>query len=300
MPKLPLLLVSLIVLPLAAVITHQMVFAGVDRPTNDHGSGSMFDLIATRYDMINRILAVGMDIGWRKQMVMQIKHKLEKDGESDPETRVANPQILDVSTGTADVALLLSKAMPHASILGIDPSANMLDIGRGKVQERGRQGQVDLQQFDARDLSMLDPASFDAATMAFGIRNVPERNVALCQIHRLLKDQSRFCILEFSEPDDSFGTMGKLARFFINNVVPFLGGVLSGAPQEYWHLQNSIKDFPSPKEFAKQINHLTCDTGDFHVDRVHQLNYGAVQIYTITIKRPTPPTVENEEVPQEQ
>ena len=170
----------------------------------------------------------------------------------------------------------------------MDPSNNMLDVGRTKVQDKGLQDQVDLQYGAVQDFETLFPEahSFDAATMAFGIRNVPEaRDEALCQVHRVLKEDGIFCILEFSEPSSEFGFMGALARLFIRHVVPILGGILSGAPREYLHLQNSIKDFPSPKEFGELIESVKC--GDeskhaFHLEELEQLSFGSVQLYVIT------------------
>ena len=265
-------------LPLLAILAHYFLFSGIVRPPTDHGKGSMFDLIAGRYDMINRILALGMDLSWRRRMVSEIKSSLNQEQ--------LGYKILDVSTGTADVALLLASEIRGAAVLGVDPSEKMLDIGRGKVKEQDLESMVDLQMFDARDMKRLPESSFDAATMAFGIRNVPERDVALCEIHRLLKPSSRFCILEFSEPDDSFGVMGVAARFFIRNVIPFLGGILSGAPREYWHLQNSIKNFPSPLDFAKEIENSDCPNGSFEVEHIYQLNFGSVQIYVSKATKP--------------
>ena len=241
----------------------------------------MFDMIAGRYDAINRVLAMGMDISWRKRMVAVIQA-------TRPE------RILDMATGTADVSLLLSRAMPEVQIVGIDPSNNMLDVGREKIRKEGRDDRIVLQWGDARDLSAVSAESFDAATMAFGIRNVPERDVALCEINRLLKTGSRFCILEFSEPDDSFGLLGATARLFIRHVIPFLGGILSGAPREYWHLQKSIKNFPAPAVFRQQIDALECGAGSFHVDEVEQMCFGSVQLYIISVDHPPPPPVEEE------
>lgn len=292
MPKSSWLLgiISIILLPLLGIVTHFVLFRGVDRPSSDHGSGSMFDLIAARYDMINRVLAVGMDRGWRQKMVLEIKLYLQKQGKLQEGIRneddLDGPKLLDISTGTADVALLLATSIPQAFVLGIDPSVNMLDVGRSKIRKQNLQKQIQLQQYDARNLTSLDENIFDAATMAFGIRNVPQRKKALCQIHRLLRDNSRFCILEFSEPNpEEFGFMGIVVTFFIRTIVPLLGGILSGAPREYWHLQNSIKDFPSPNEFVQQINQLSCNTGQFEVDRVDQLNFGSVQIYNIRTRK---------------
>jgi demethylmenaquinone methyltransferase/2-methoxy-6-polyprenyl-1,4-benzoquinol methylase len=269
----------LLVVPMVAFLTHYyFVTNQVDKPPSDFGSGSMFDQIATRYDLINRVLALRMDVSWRQEMANTVQQRVVASG-------VSEPQLLDVATGTADVALTLAKTIPTAKILGLDPSNNMLNVGREKIQQQGYPEQIRLEWADARDLKVHPESTFDGATMAFGIRNVPERDVALCEIHRLLKPKSVFCILEFSEPDDSFGFLGFLARLFIRHVVPVVGGVLSGAPREYLHLQNSIKDFPSPPEFAKLLEGLSCGesgNGHFNVDEIVQMNFGSVQLYVTT------------------
>jgi demethylmenaquinone methyltransferase/2-methoxy-6-polyprenyl-1,4-benzoquinol methylase len=254
------------------------MFSNVSAPPADFGSGSMFDLIARRYDMINRVLAVGMDMGWRKRMVNILAESVADLPEA--------PRLLDVATGTADVALLLAELIPTATVVGVDPSANMLEVGREKIRDRGLVERVRLELHDARqhfDSNALAAShTFDGASMAFGIRNIAgndQKEQAFCQIHRALRDQSLFCILEFSEPDDSFGVMGAGARFFIRNVIPFLGGILSGKPREYWHLQHSIQDFPAPPDFVKLIESTVCETGSFRVEDLIQLNYGSVQLY---------------------
>jgi demethylmenaquinone methyltransferase/2-methoxy-6-polyprenyl-1,4-benzoquinol methylase len=291
-------ILMVLLVPVIAFLAQHYLFGGVDAPLSDHGSGSMFDLIANRYDMINRVLAVGMDMGWRLEMVKRIQSSVDT---------IESPLLLDVATGTADVALLLAKEIPSATVLGLDPSNNMLEIGRGKIQQRGQGAQVRLELADAMDFSSMKSYTYDAATMAFGIRNVPDREKALCQIHRVLKPYSRFCILEFSEPDESAGVMGAGARIFIRYVVPFLGGILSGAPREYWHLQNSIKDFPSPKEFGKLLEQVKCDEssteGAFRLDELVQLNFGSVQLYvTTSLPSRVKPTAETtpEEIPTQE
>lgn len=236
--------------------------------------------------------------------------------------------ILDLATGTADVAILLaneakqaaaaaaagnSASSPtHTTVLGVDPSQNMISVGRDKVKERGLDEVVTLQIGDARKLVDLNSSEYDAATMAFGIRNVPEKDVALCEIWRVLKKTrsdgsdegnssssgSKLAILEFSEPGPDTGILGALARFFIRHIVPVMGAALSGAPKEYLHLQNSIKEFPSPMEFKALMEGLTCSvdistitvgangekgvetmTGAFRVEEVRQMNFGSVQLY---------------------
>ena len=266
------LFLALLVLGMA-VLLHQFLFANVSTPPPDFGSGQMFDLIADRYDRINRVLALGMDMGWRKQMVDVVLESVKTK---------ENPQLLDVATGTADVALLLADRIPTATVLGVDPSSNMLRVGREKIDAQNLSNRVTLQEHDARrGFDGVDDDTFDAATMSFGIRNIIEKQEALCQIHRVLKNESILTILEFSEPDESSGFLGKVARFFIRHVVPTLGGVLSGKPREYLHLQNSIKDFPTPPEFVKLIESSTCAgrNPSFKVEDMTQLSFGAVQLY---------------------
>lgn len=271
---------ALVAIPLTAIAIHYWLFGNVAPPPPDFGSGDMFNAIAPRYDLVNRVLALNMDVGWRKVMVQQVK-----------ERSIESPKILDLATGTADVALLLADGIPGSTVIGVDPSSNMLEVGRVKVKDRQLEARIDLRKGDAQDLmDSLEENSFDAATMSFGIRNVPDRKKALCEIHRVLKPKSVFCILEFSEPDDDTGIMGSLARTFIRHVVPVLGGIVSGAPREYLHLQNSIKDFPSPKEFGALMERLECGKdgqGAFRLDELIQMNFGSVQLYVTTpITRP--------------
>lgn len=282
---------------LAAVLLQRYMFAGLTAPPSDFGTGTMFDAIAVRYDMINRALALGMDTGWRERMVAKIAESVSH--------LPHRPRLLDVATGTADVALLLARALPQAQIVGVDPSRHMLHIGRQKVEQRGyRPETVRLLVHDAQDdfanvlqLAPLDDSDdvaiiapqrlFDGATMSFGIRNVPDRAKALCQIHRALRDGARLCILEFSEPAEDAGFLGGVARLFIRHVVPVLGGLLSGKPREYWHLQHSIRDFPSPREFGVLLENLSesCDDGFYRLEELVQMNFGSVQLYVTTVVR---------------
>jgi demethylmenaquinone methyltransferase/2-methoxy-6-polyprenyl-1,4-benzoquinol methylase len=273
----------------------------------------MFDKIANRYDTINRVLAMNMDIGWRRAMTQRIKELLllqyeqeqEHEQEQEQHEEYGPWRILDMATGTADVALQLVHDLDSAShpttVLGLDPSENMLSVGRSKIQTQNLQNKIVLETADARNLQKYHDTTkndtnllFDAATMAFGIRNVvPNRSGALCEIHKLLKPNGVLAILEFSDPSyESDGILGAGAGIFIKHVVPFVGGWLSGgARQEYKHLQNSIQEFPAPKAFQQQLQDLECplqqDTEGnhyFHVghydmeDTVH-MNFGSVQLY---------------------
>ena len=269
-------LVPLLLIPLVAIVANYVLFTGVSTPGTDFGTGSMFDQIAPRYDFVNRAMAVNMDIGWRKVMVQRIKERV-------PES----PMLIDVATGTADVALLLADAMPSAQILGVDPSQNMLAHGQDKITEQQKSSKITLQHASVEDLgSILEPSTYNGATMAFGIRNVADRPYGLCQIRRVLKQGGVLGILEFSEPDESFGVMGYLAKLFIRYIAPTAGAFLSGKPKEYLHLQNSIQHFPTPVEFGNMMENLQCPesvtTGAFRLERLQHLNFGSVQLYVAT------------------
>jgi len=217
------------------------------------------------------------------------------DGEAREEGK---KNILDLATGTADVAILLGQEMTKAiekkglensvEIIGVDPSQNMIGVGREKLAERMLDQFISLEIGDSRDLSKFGESTFDGITMAFGIRNVPadERSVALCEMHRVLKKEvGKLAILEFSEPGPEYGVLGYVARFFIRHIVPSLGALLSGAPKEYIHLQNSIDAFPNWEEFVQLVEGVSCRGGGgstFRVDKVTQMNFGSVQLYVAT------------------
>ncbi len=198
------------------------------------GTGDMFDAIAHRYDMLNRVLSLGLDQSWRRKTVHAVNVK-----EGD--------RVLDLATGTGDLALLF--AQQNVRVTGLDPSEKMLAIAEQKSGERGYAPLVDFLCGDAQELP-FDDNSFDGITMAFGIRNVPDRAKALREMHRVLKPGARTAILELSEPRS--GLLGPLARFHIRKVVPYIGSILSGA-REYRYLQESIAAFPPPDEFAQMM-----------------------------------------------
>ncbi|CAJ1936303.1 unnamed protein product [Cylindrotheca closterium] len=284
------------IIPVLASVILNMIF---EKPPTDHGKGTMFDMIANRYDFINRALALNMDIGWRKRMIAEVA---SQGSLFDASVRGQDSaKVLDLATGTADVAILFAEAHRDTkveggikrglNILGIDPSINMITVGREKIASKNLSDSVVLELGDVRNLQDLSENTFEAATMSFGIRNVPEKEHALCEIHRVLKKETennvgaKFGILEFSEPGEDSGFMGAGARLFIRHVVPVLGAILSGAPREYMHLQNSIKEFPSPKEFVTLMEGLKCGengNGSFRVDNLIQMNFGSVQLYLST------------------
>jgi len=205
-------------------------------PTAAFGSGAMFDRIAARYDTLNRILSLGIDRRWRRLAVRALA--------LPPAARV-----LDLATGTADVALEVLRQHPDARVLGLDPSLRMLAIGRRKVRRAGHERSAELLFGDAQDLPYAD-RSFDGVAIAFGIRNVPDRSRALAEMARVTKREGRVAILELMEP--RAGSFAPLARAFVQTLVPRVGALLSGAP-EYRYLQRSMAAFPAPEAFAEAM-----------------------------------------------
>ncbi len=226
--------------------------------TTSDGSGAMFDRIARRYDLLNRINSLGLDQGWRKKTVATV----------DPQP---GERILDLATGTADLAIALSAAAGDVEVVGVDPSTQMLDVGRVKVAQRELRDVVELVEGDAQQLDYPDDA-FDAVTMAFGIRNVPDRRRALKEILRVLRPGGRLAILELSEPRN--GLMSAMARLHVHYVVPLVGAALSG-PSEYRYLKDSIQAFPPPEVFVG----LMSEAG--FVDAGYEaLTFGACVLFT--------------------
>ncbi len=202
----------------------------MSEPLARGGSGEMFDRIAARYDLLNRVLSFGMDGRWRRALVRALGRPLS--------------QVLDVATGTADVALAAAAAHPEARVVGVDPSREMLAVGRTKVERRGLGARISLELGDCEALPFAD-ARFDAAAISFGIRNVPDRAKGLRELARVVRPGGYVAVLELGEPE---GLLGPFARFYVHKVVPRIGAALSGA-REYHYLHESIARFPTPPEF---------------------------------------------------
>ncbi len=222
------------------------------------GSGEMFDAIAARYDFVNRVLSGGLDILWRKRTARAVA----RDG--------APHDILDLATGTGDLAIELARRYADANVQGLDPSRGMLAVGHRKLAKLHLDDRIHLIEGDAQQLP-YDDESFDACTMAFGIRNVPDRDRALREIARVLQPLGRVGILELNEPKR--GLLSRAARFWIRSVVPRLGAWLSG-DRQYRYLQESIAAFPPPDEFAAMM-----EAADLEVLSVRPQTFGVCCLY---------------------
>lgn len=225
------------------------------------GSGAMFDRIAARYDLLNRLMSLGLDQRWRRRLV-----------DTTARGAPAGP-LLDLATGTADVAIMAARRLADRAIVGVDPSREMLALGRTKVEAAGLGARVTLDEGDAQALPFED-GRFGLVTISFGIRNVPDRLRALREMRRVLAPGGRLGILELGEPRT--GILRALSRFHVHTLVPLLGALLS-RDDEYAYLARSIAAFPAPEDFARMIGEA--GFGDVRVER---LSFGALHLYTAT------------------
>jgi demethylmenaquinone methyltransferase/2-methoxy-6-polyprenyl-1,4-benzoquinol methylase len=240
------------------------------------GSGEMFDRIAARYDFVNRVLSFGLDVRWRRRVVRALGLETRKRY-SRQDARGAwygeRPRVLDVATGTGDLAIEIARACPGAHVIGLDPSAGMLGVAKQKVAKRGLADRVELVVGDAQALPHKN-CEIDAATIAFGIRNVPDRGKALRELARVVRPGGRIAVLELAEPRK--GILGAAARLHCHHVVPMLGGWLSGS-REYRYLQKSVAAFPPAEEFAKLMQQ-----SGLEVLEVAPLTFGVCTLYLAT------------------
>lgn len=218
----------------------------------------MFDSISQRYDFLNRSLSFGIDVLWRKKMVRELKN-------------FANGPILDIATGTADVAIEISKN--HASeITGIDVSEGMLSVGRLKISKRNLDKQITLIKGDAENLP-FEKNSFACATVAFGVRNFENLNKGLEEIHRVLKPGGKLVVLEFSKP--KVFPIKQLYDFYFKYFCPWWGKLLSKDASAYTYLYESVKAFPEGNDFLKIAKEAGFNS--LHLNRV---TFGIVTLYT--------------------
>lgn len=194
---------------------------------------SMFDRIAPRYDLLNRVLSAGTDARWRRRAVDYV--------ELEPAAR-----ILDLCTGTADLLVEALGRDPLSSGLGVDLSHAMLTRGAAKLGRRGLGGRARLVGGDVEQLPVKE-ATFDGALVAFGIRNVGDPLAALREVHRVLRPGGRFVVLEFSLPA---GALGSVYRFYFTQILPRIGGLISGDRSAYSYLPASVAGFPAPEQFG--------------------------------------------------
>jgi len=220
----------------------------------------MFDNISPKYDFLNRSLSLGIDVWWRKKMMRELKG-------------LALNQVLDIATGTADVALATSKLKPN-SIIGVDISEGMLAVGRIKVEKKGLSSLINLQKADSENLPFSEN-QFDAITVAFGVRNFEHLSKGLDEMCRVLKPGGKLVILEFSRP--RIFPVKQLYDFYFRYFCPWWGKVVSKDNSAYKYLYDSVTAFPEGDQFltiAKQSG--------FKQLKSQRLTFGIVSLYTAT------------------
>jgi demethylmenaquinone methyltransferase/2-methoxy-6-polyprenyl-1,4-benzoquinol methylase len=218
----------------------------------------MFDSIAPKYDLLNKVLSGGIDRGWRKKAINQL-------------VPIAPKQILDIATGTADLALEAVRLNP-TSIVGVDISNKMLDFGRLKIQKKSLSNLIKLTQGDSENLP-FESESFDAITVAFGVRNFEHLEIGLSEMNRVLKPNGMTVILEFSQPTQF--PIKQFYNFYSKSIMPTIGQLLSKERSAYEYLPESVKAFPYGNSFLEVLKR----TG-FKDVKCIPLTFGIASIYT--------------------
>jgi len=197
-------------------------------------SWKMFDRIAKRYDFLNHFLSLGQDYVWRRKLLQKVPKKKDI-------------HLLDLATGTGDVALTLVHQLPQIKqAVGVDMSGEMLKIAQKKVRQRGLSSRIQLHRANATNIPYKDEV-FDLATIAFGIRNVDDVSAGLGEMFRVLKSGGRVLILEFSLPSSVW--FRKLYLFYFRHILPRIGGFFSGDSYAYSYLNRTVETFPYGEDF---------------------------------------------------
>ncbi len=219
----------------------------------------MFDNIAPKYDLLNHVLSMKIDVLWRNILVKWMK----KD-----EPR----EVLDVATGTGDLAIAVQK-VTQARVIGLDLSQQMLNVGVIKIKKLNLDGKISMQKGDAENLSFEDNR-FDAVSVAFGVRNFENLTKGLAELRRVVKDNKSVYILEFSKVE---GFMGPLYMFYFKNILPAIGRLVSKDNRAYTYLPDSVNAFP----YGEKMKQILLDTG-FKKVEYKKLSLGIATIYKAT------------------
>ncbi|WP_018613574.1 bifunctional demethylmenaquinone methyltransferase/2-methoxy-6-polyprenyl-1,4-benzoquinol methylase UbiE [Segetibacter koreensis] len=222
---------------------------------------TMFDKIAFRYDFLNRFLSAGIDVSWRKKAIKQLKALQPK-------------YLLDVATGTGDIAILAEKMLHPVKITGIDISEGMLEIGRKKLEKLGLQNKIELVQGDSESIN-FDDNSFDAITVAFGVRNFQNLEKGLTEMRRVLKPGGKLVVLEFSRPKNFF--FKSLYNLYMNTITPRVGKLFAKNKDAYQYLNDSVQRFPEGTDFIAILNKAGYTSPNYET-----LTFGICSLYSAT------------------
>lgn len=219
----------------------------------------MFDRISPKYDVLNHLFSLNIDKVWRRKTAKAV-------AKSHPET------ILDLATGTADLAIALAKYNPQAHIIGMDISEKMLGIGKEKVKRQDLESQIEMHLGDAAVLP-FENRSIDAITVAFGVRNFEALEQGISEIQRVLKPQGHVFILEFSMPDKF--PVRQLYRLYFKHILPKIGKMVSHDHNAYSYLPESVEHFPKPIAFLEMLKQHGLANG-----QAKPLTFGIATLYT--------------------
>ena len=218
----------------------------------------MFDNIAPKYDLLNHTLSMSIDRVWRRRVVGEVR-------------RAKPGRILDVATGTGDLAIAMARRIRDVQVLGVDLSEQMLAVARRKIEARGLDGRIVLDRGDAERLAVAD-ASVDVATVAFGVRNFGDLGAGLRELARTIKPGGTVVILEFSRPRNR--VFRALYEFYSYKILPRIGGLVSRDKRAYEYLPASVGEFPAPEEFMAMMARA-----GFRNCRARSQSFGIAQIY---------------------
>lgn len=219
---------------------------------------TMFNNISKRYDLLNRMLSAGIDIYWRKRAIAKL-------AASKP------AYLLDVATGTGDLALEAMRQLQPQQIVGVDISEGMLAVGREKMQARGLADRITLEVGDSEALRFPDN-TFDAVTVAFGVRNFEHLEQGLSDIYRVLKPGGTLVVLEFSKPE--YFPFKQLYNFYFKHILPLIGRMVSKDQSAYTYLPESVQEFPYGSNFLQILDKVgyqktTCTTLTFGISSIY-------------------------------
>lgn len=230
-----------------------------DRKTpSKHESWRMFNRIAHRYDLLNRLLSCGQDIRWRNRLATMVPNQ-------------SVTEVLDLATGTGDLLLTLARSTEGVRGFGLDMAADMLSIARQKIKKAQMEHRLALVRADGIALPFADQ-SFHLTTIAFGIRNIPDYETAVREMRRVLLPGGRALILEFSLPSNRLLRASYLLYF--RHVLPRIGAIVSGDRFAYRYLNQTVETFPYGDEFAELMR-----GAGFSEVRQHSLTFGVATIY---------------------
>jgi demethylmenaquinone methyltransferase/2-methoxy-6-polyprenyl-1,4-benzoquinol methylase len=219
----------------------------------------MFDNIAPTYDKLNHILSLNIDRIWRRRVMRIVRRSQPKS-------------IMDVATGTGDLAIAMAKRVEGAHILGVDLSEEMLQVARAKIKRLGLEERIEVSKGDAENLSFVASDSIDAATVAFGVRNFENLEGGLSEIYRTLKSGGKFVVLEFSIPRNRF--IRWVYAQYSHRLLPRIGAMLSKDRKAYDYLPDSVEEFPAPERFAEILRGV-----GFKSVKTRSQSFGIAYIY---------------------